>query len=279
MYRLYLLATVTMFTFFSCKPDKPTDKFSIKGKTVSERIKPPKGFNWVIDEKGSFGEYLRNMKLEQYGAEILDYNNKPISNQFEHIAVIKKDIGSKDLQQCADAVIRLRADYLWEQKKHDQIEFHFTSGDLFKWNDYKNGIRPIVKSNEKVLFRQAATEDDSYVSYRKYLDILFTYAGTISLNRETQKIKSDREIKTGNIIVTPGSPGHAVIIVGSAINAKGEKVYLLAEGYTPAQSIHIITNPFDSQLDPWYKLSTTKNPTITARYIFKETNIRRFTSE
>ena len=79
----------------------------------------------------------------------------------------------------------------------------------------------------------------------------------------------------GNIIVKPGSPGHALIIMGKAINANNESVYLLAEGYTPAQSIHIITNAGDDK-NPWYKLSTKNNETVTARYTFRPTNIRQF---
>ena len=78
------------------------------------------------------------------------------------------------------------------------------------------------------------------------------------------------------MIVTPGSPGHAVIIVGAAENSSGDRVYLIAEGYTPAQSIHIITNPFDGRLNPWYQLDVNKSSTVTARYAFEETNIRRF---
>ncbi|HET9056094.1 MAG TPA: DUF4846 domain-containing protein [Chitinophagaceae bacterium] len=266
----------SILMFLNCKPDYPNDKIITTGETVYERVNPPKGFSWIKEENGSFGEFLQTLKVEPAGSKILDYNNNPISNQSEHIAIIKKDIGNKDLQQCADAVIRLRADYLWENKQYDLIEFHFTSGDLFKWIDYKKGIRPIVKSKNEVHFQQIAAQDDSYLSYRKYLDLIFTYAGTISLNKETQKVISDKEIKTGDIIIEPGNPGHAIIIIGTAKNSKGEKVYLLAQGYTPAQSIHIITNPNDIQLNPWYKLSIDKSPIITARYSFTKINIRRF---
>ena len=123
-------------------------------------------------------------------------------------------------------------------------------------------------------FAKTISDDDSYQNFRKYLDAVYNYAGTISLNKETTSIINDEDIK-GNIIVTPGSPGHALIIVGMANNINNESVYLLAEGYTPAQSIHIITNAGED-INPWYKLSTKNNETITARYTFLPTNIRRF---
>ncbi len=270
------LILLTLIAPLGCKNELPNDRIILTGTSIIGRIKPLEGYKWVKEDPESFGEFLQNLKLEPAGTQIMNFENKPINNQNEHIAVIKKDIGNKDLQQCADAVIRLRADYLWEQNKKDKIEFHFTSGDLYKWNDYKNGFRPHLITSSKVEFQKSASFDDSYNGFRKYLDIIFTYAGTISLNKETVKVNENKNIKTGDILVTPGSPGHALIIVGSAENEMGNKVYLLAEGYTPAQSIHIITNPFEGKINPWYKLNLTESPTITARYVFIETNIRKF---
>ena len=144
---------------------------------------------------------------------------------------------------------------------------------MFSWEQYSNGYRAIVTGND-VAFAKTKSEDDSYQNFRKYLDAVYNYAGTISLNKETTSISNDDDIKAGDILVTPGSPGHALIIVGKAINANNESIYLLAEGYTPAQSIHIITNR-GTDINPWYKLSTKNAETPTARYTFTPTNIRR----
>jgi hypothetical protein len=246
------------------------------GSTLIERIKAPDGYDWIIEEKGSFGEFLQNTKLKEDGSQILDFNHNPIGNQSEHVAIMDYDIGEKDLQQCADAVIRLRAEYLYHQKRYDEISFHFTNGDSFSWNDYKIGIRPQLISSSQIAYVKNANEDDSYQNFRNYLDVVYMYAGTISLNKETVRINKNNEIKTGNIIVTPGSPGHALIIVGSARNKNGDILYLLAQGYTPAQSIHIITNPFNDEINPWYTLDIDKSPTETARYTFTKTNLRAF---
>lgn len=78
--------------------------------------------------------------------------------------------------------------------------------------------------------------DKTHASLRKYLNILYAYASTISLCKE---LKPANNFEVGTVIIVPGSPGHTCIIVDEAINTKGEKFYKLAEGYMPAQSIYV----------------------------------------
>ncbi len=170
--------------------------------TIKERFSAPEGYEWQDEKQNSFGYFIENFKLKPYGSQILRYDDAPISTQHLHEAVFDIDTGNKDLQQCADAVIRLRAEYLYAMKRSDEIQFHFTSGDLLKWNDYKNGTRAFVSGNS-VSFRKTAGFDDSYPSFRNYLDLIFNYAGTISLNKETQPVLKNSDLKTGDILITP----------------------------------------------------------------------------
>lgn len=243
--------------------------------TIRERFSPPEGYEWIDEKPGSFGHFIENFKLKPYGSQILRYDGTPISTQHLHEAVFDIDTGNKDLQQCADAAIRIRAEYLYKAKKFDEIKFHFTSGDLLSWNDYKNGTRAFVNGNS-VSFRKTAAFDDSYNSFRNYLDLIFNYAGTISLNKETKPVMRNSDLKTGDILITPGSPGHIVFISGVCKNKKGERLFLLSEGFTPAQSIHVLSNPFNPYFTPWYDLDIHTAETKTARYFFKPTNFRSF---
>ena len=270
------------FIFFGCDNtdnkqaiNKNLDiKINTSGNNIRERILTPTGYTWVNEEPNSFGAFLQNIQLKADKSPILDYTGSPISNQSSHVAILNYDVGDRDLQQCADAVIRLRAEYLFARGNYSEIAFHFTSGDLFSWEQYRNGYRAIVSGNN-VSFAKTKGKDDSYQNFRRYLDAVYNYAGTISLNKETTRVSNDDDIKSGDILVTPGSPGHALIIVGSATNSKNESVFLLAEGYTPAQSIHIIKND-GKDINPWYKLSVNNTETVTARYTFRPTNIRQF---
>ena len=58
-----------------------------------------------------------------------------------HLAVIDMDIGERDLQQCADAVIRLRAEYLYGTGQYDKIHFNFTSGFNAQYIKWMQGSR------------------------------------------------------------------------------------------------------------------------------------------
>ena len=114
---------------------------------------------------------------------------------------------------------------------------------------------------------------DTLHSWRgeKYLDIVYTYAGTISLAKEL-KVASSFDI--GTIVITPGSPGHCFIITDKALNQKGEIFYKLVEGYTPAQSIYLFINPYEPEINPWYRLK--KGTIQTSSYTFTNYHLKKF---
>ncbi|MBF8457403.1 DUF4846 domain-containing protein [Kaistella sp. G5-32] len=254
---------------------KSSTKINEVKNTIKERFPAPEGFEYVREKPNSFGAYIESFPLKKYGSPILKYDGSEIATQNLHEAVFDIDTGTKDLQQCADAIIRLRAEYLFKNKMFNEIKFHFTSGDLMTWNDFKNGTRAFVNGNS-VQFRKTATFDDSYENFREYLNLIFNYAGTISLNKETQPILKTSDLKTGDILINAGSPGHVVFIAGVSENKKGEKLFLLAEGFTPAQSIHLLKNPFNPKISPWYELDVDSREIKTARYYFSPSNFRSF---
>lgn len=254
---------------------KTLPKINIDKNTVKERFEAPKNYHWIDEKANSFGYFLENFQLKKHGSPIKKFDGSEITTQNLHEAIFDIDVGTKDLQQCADAVIRLRAEYLFKTKNFDKIKFHFTSGDLMSWNDYKNGVRAFVNGNS-VSFRKTENFDDSYENFRKYLDLIFNYAGTISLNKESNAVLKNSDLKTGDFLITPGSPGHVVFLAGVCENAAGKKLFLLAEGFTPAQSIHLLKNPFNPNISPWYELDVNSAQTKTARYIFEPSNFRNF---
>jgi hypothetical protein len=83
------------------------------------------------------------------------------------------------------------------------------------------------------------------------MELVFNYAGTLSLSKSMHK-KELKDISIGDVFVTGGSPGHAVIVVDMAVNKAGAKVFMIAQSYMPAQDIHILKNKNNEKMSPWY---------------------------
>lgn len=240
---------------------------------LESRVSTPSGFRRIPIARDSFGAWLRGLPVRQERSFVWLYNGLPKINQFVHHAVLDIDVGNKDLQQCADAVIRLRAEYLRSKGCDSAIAFHFTSGDLAAWKQWQVGQRPVVRGN-KVSWDNTGKIDDSYDNFRLYLNSVFRYAGTISLAKELASVKDPSKIEIGDVFIQGGSPGHAVLVVDVAANEAGESVFLLAQSYMPAQDIHILKNP-GSDISPWYR-TRSSGELITPEWTFQYQDLKRF---
>lgn len=243
--------------------------------SIGARIAPPAGFEREPVAGGSFAEWLRSLPLKTGRPTVLLHDGRLKTNQDAHIAVVNIDTGSKDLQQCADAVIRLRAEYLWSRQDLAGIHFDFTSGDTAQFSRWSQGFRPIV-SGSQVRWERTKPPDTSYSSFREFLNVVFTYAGTASLSREMEKVLDVREVRAGDVFVEGGYPGHAVIIVDVAKETRtGRRAFLLAQSFMPAQDIHILKNPAGGSLAPWYEANP--RPELkTPEWTFRPEHLRRF---
>jgi hypothetical protein len=203
------------------------------------------------------------------------FDGRTKANQTAHFAVVDLTIGRRDLQQCADAVIRLRAEYLRDTGSHDEICFHFTSGDLACWARWRAGWRPCVSGN-LVQWEQSTAPDSSDACFWGYLESVFTYAGSYSLARELVPVPDWSDLTAGDVLVQGGFPGHAALVVDVASTEIGDKVFLLAQSYMPAQEIHVLVNP-RSPTSPWYRLSDCREgQLVTPEWTFEQDELRRF---
>lgn len=237
---------------------------------LETRFAPPSGFRRVAAEHGSFAEWLRRLPLKPGRPEVLLYNGQPKRNQTAHAAVVDMPISNKDLHQCADALMRLRAEYLFHQGSTGQIVFHSTSGDLVPFSRWQSGQRPQVQGN-RIRWTQSRPVDASYQSLSRYLEFVYTYSGTISLLRDTKKVPFE-ELRIGDLFLQSGSPGHAVIIVDKA-EKSGTAAFLLAQSYMPAQELHVLRNP---QGGEWYFSDRIDREIVTPEWTFARNSLRRF---
>jgi hypothetical protein len=243
--------------------------------TIAARVHPPPGYESLPAEPGSFEEWLTRLPLKPGRPPVLLHDGREKPNQDAHYAVIDIDVGDRDLQQCADAIIRLRGEYLWAAGRYADIHFNFTSGDRADYERWREGYRPLVVG-DNVSWVKSAPRNESYQTFRDYLTTVFRYAGTQSLSAELAPVPNVAQMKIGDVFIRGGLPGHAVIVVNMAERPDtGERVFLLAQSYMPAQDIHLLKNPTDPHLSPWYPLAF-GNRLRTPEYTFRRDELKRF---
>ena len=188
----------------------------------------PAGFTRIRNEERSFGAWLRNIPLKK-DKRVFLYDGSLKRNQAAQFAVLDISTGKENLQQCADAVMRLRAEYLFSEKKYTDISFTDNEGHVYKFN-----------------------EPFTHDHFAVYLDKVFAMCGSASLAKQLKRIGLSA-IQPGDVFIRGGFPGHAVTVMDVAENVSGKKIYLLAQSYMPAQDIHLLINKYD-EMSPWYPL-------------------------
>ena len=254
----FIVPLLCFYTVWRLKPlyDQPDIGYKsgqnvISFQTVND-IPLPKGYTRVNIHDDSFGHWLRKIHLKKDKTVYL-FNGKPKSNQQAQYAVLDIPVGTKDLQQCADAVMRLKAEYCYEKKQYREIVFSDNNGKKFICPDNINKA-----------------------GFEKYLERVFMHCGTASLAKQLVPVKSFDLIAPGYTIIKGGFPGHAVIVVDVARNQDGHTIYLLAQSYMPAQSIHILKNPGNSSMSPWYEVTDDKKPIYTPEWIFDHNQLKKW---
>jgi len=243
--------------------------------SIVNRIILPEGYERIQTNPGSFANWLQHLPLKAGCPPVYLFNGKKKSNQTAHAAVVDIDVGNRDLQQCADAVIRLRAEYLFSLGDIQAIHFNFTSGHRAELSKWFQGFRPEVKGNQ-VALTMSANADSSYRNFKQYLQTVFIYAGSYSLGRELVAVREISQMKIGDVFIQGGFPGHAVMVVDMAVHQKtGENIFLLVQSYMPAQEIHILKNPQNPQLSPWYS-ENFGDILYTPEWIFQKKDLKKF---
>jgi hypothetical protein len=222
--------------------------------TLEQRIAPPTGFTRTVAAPGSWAAWLRGLPMRPANAPVLIYTGAPKWRQDVHAAVIDIDVGKRDLQQCADAIMRLRAEWQFASDRKDEIRFNNTEGKRLSF---------------------ASRRDTGYPAFRKYMDYVFAYAGTYSLEHELKPARL-ASLQVGDVFIKGGFPGHAVLVADVAEDAStGEKRFLLVQSYMPAQQMHVLKNPGAADGSPWYPAAF-DGELVTPEWTFPAGALRRW---
>jgi Domain of unknown function (4846) len=249
---------------FSCNIEvrSPAGKATVKQKPATSNsnknlfqtinaILLPEGFVRMKADSNSFAGWLRKVQLKDDKTVYL-YDGSPKHNQRAQFAVLDISVPRKNLQQCADAVMRLRAEYLFADKQFDAINFTDNANTPYTFHT------PYTKEN-----------------FMLYMERVFGMCGSASLSKQLKPVIDFSTIQPGDVLIRGGFPGHAVIVMDVAENAEGERIFILAQSYMPAQDIHLLVNPADENLSPWYKEDKAQK-ILTPEYIFYKTELKRW---
>ena len=268
-----------LITLFSCtdittniegKPAKNT--IENPDKKIRE-IYLPTGFNYVNEGDSAYSNWLLDLKFKNKPVYL--YDGKLKSNQEVHYGVLDIEIGKEDFVQCADAAIKIRADYLFEKNRFADINFIATSGDKIGFENWRKGTRWKAQGNKLVSYTTTRNVTNIKNDYAAFMKLVYSYCGTYSLSNQLKNVHDLSSLRAGDIFIKGGFPGHAVTVMAVSKNVGGKKIFLLSQGYMPAQDIHILKNYADPNLNPWYVLSDIY-PLDTPEWQFDKGSLKRW---
>jgi hypothetical protein len=233
----------------SAIPQKPDSAKKQKITTVNE-VPLPKGFQRKKYAPNSFANYLQHIPLKANSTVYL-YNGTVKPNQNAQYAVLDISVPNQDLQQCADAVMRLRAEYLYQQNRHHEIVF---------------------VDNENIHYTLQPPYNRT--TFESYLLHVFGMCGSASLEKQLKEKNNWDSISPGDVIIKGGFPGHAVIVMDVAEDSNGQRQFTIAQSYMPAQDIHLLQNPNSESTTPWYQVSEITSILNTPEYQFSRKHLR-----
>jgi hypothetical protein len=262
------------FLIFHVMPLFAQPFINTAGQIIKNRFTLPPGYVRIPVEETSYATYLRNLPLLPHGSLVKYYDGSPKPNNGIYVGVVFIDVGLEDLQQSPEICIRLRGEYLFKQQQYNKISFTISNHKRVSYVNWVEGLKMIIDG--KTYWTKSPTDANRYPTFKRYLEFIFTHGDIETLLDDVQRSALEH-IQPGDMFIQIARPGHVVVVVDVAENAAtGDRVFLLAQSYKPAQSLQILVNPEDANLSPWYSVSAIDDKITTPEFIFYKRDLRRF---
>jgi hypothetical protein len=230
--------------------------------TLETRIKPPPGYSRAPVAAASFGEWLRSLPMAPADTAVTRFDGSishPANDEYV-AGVIAIDIGNVDLQQSADVLIRLHAEWLWSLGKKDAISYPGGPKLLMPLARWEKGQRVIAQGANVFWAVQSKPVEADYGEFRRYLDAVFTWANSASLVRGTEIVPPEA-LQAGDFFLHTKPPGHVAIVLDIAEKPSGERLAILGQALSPTESVQVIR---PGRATAWFSLRP-GHAVITAR--------------
>ena len=199
-------------------------------KQVKE-IAVPQGYTAADYPAGSYSNWITNLVLKQ-DKTIKTYNGSVLTNHsYNVLAVINMPpIFQENLEQAPDYCFRFWGEYHKDNNIEDKLSFL----------DYNGNKRPFKSS---------------VMPYLGFLKTTLSNTNSYAIKKGCREIP-EAEAMPGDMIVQNrgGGAGHVSIIINVCKSAKGDQLYLIGFGFSPAQEVHIEKASDAYGKQGWYTL-------------------------
>jgi hypothetical protein len=210
--------------------------------TLETRFAAPPGYARVKVDPGSFAEWLRTLPMAPEGTPAKTFDGKEsLAADDDYLAgVIAIDVGSSDLQQSSDVVVRLHAEYLWSRGEKDKISYLSATKLNMPLSRWEKGQRLIANGANVFWAVKSKGSELDHAEFRKYLDSVFNWSNSTSLSPRSTAVEDPKTLLAGDFFLQSESPNHVAVILDVAEKPTGERVALLGQARNPAESIHVV---------------------------------------
>lgn len=228
--------------------------------TLLSRFATPPGYERVALEPGSFGDWLRTLPLAARDTPVVNFRGDVVHPADDEYlaAVVAIDIGTIDLEQSPDAVLRLHAEWSWSVNRARDLTYRGAKHLEMPFSRWLKGDRLIASDTGAAWVPRAKPSEPEHAELRAFLDGVFTWANSTSVATHATPVSAE-DVAPGDFFIHVRSPGHALIVLDIAHKKSGERLALLGQALNPAQSIHVLR---PGRKTAWFSLRPPK-PILT----------------
>ena len=232
-----------------------------------------RGFTQFAAEPESWCEWLRLLPLAAPGTPVKNYRGEiVVPGDDEHLAaVVAIDIGNRDIQQSADVILRLFAEWRWFVGDLLMLYLSDTKLELplEKW---RAGERLVFAGKQQKWVAQEPPQSKlDHAAFRAYLDSVFSSSDFRALIAESVAITPE-SLAPGAFFLHEGHPSEVVVVLDVATSRSGERAMILMRARNPAESIHVLRPSRDSV---WFPVRTDQPLQIPRTRPFSWKELRR----
>lgn len=221
--------------------------------SLEERFRAPPGYSRVTVAAGSFAAWLRGLPLAPEGTPAQRFDGREtLAADDDYLAgVVAIDTGTADLQQSSDVIIRLHAEYLWSRGEKPKISYLSASKLSLPFWRWEKGQRLIANGPNVFWAVKGKPSEADHDEFRRYLDAVFNWANTSSLALRSTAVSDPTELVAGDFFLQSKEPNHVAVVLDIAEKPSGERVALLGQARSPAESIHVVR---PGKATPWFSV-------------------------